>query len=233
MKLEHFKLNNKNEVKLFCERLDKFQENKVGYSLPYIDLNIAFKNLQDYEQGARLFTALLDLKINFVMLNIDFTNAGGAWNNFFSKGKLEDGSVLDSQIKFNGKAEMQYYNGNFIPKYRAIWDKIMGIMILMFKPESYEKYRKAKSRKKEFQKLALEIQQIPNEFAENIIKGITDFDNNFRTPEVHGTGKIRKWSFTMYSLHETPLIELQKYWNWLLPILSETDRILKGIEKKE
>ena len=233
MELEHFKLNNEEEVKLFSERLDGFQKSMIVHSLPYIDLNVAFKNLQEYSEGGRLFTALLDLKLNFVMLNIDSSKAGGTWNQYFSKGKFEGGSVLDNQMKFNGKAEMQYYHGNFIPRYRAIWDKIMGILILMFKSESYDKYRRARSRKKEFEKLCKNIPQIPDEFAENIIKGIADFDHSFRTPEVHGTGTIRKWSFTMYSLHETPLIEFGKYWNWLLPILSEIDRILKEMKEEK
>lgn len=233
MELEHFKLNNSEEVKLFCDRLDNFHKSKIGHALPYIDLNVAFEKLQGYSVGGKLFTALLDLKINFVMLHIDSMKAGVTWNNYFSKGKLEGGSVLDDQQKFNGKAEMQYFYGNFIPRYRAIWDKLMGILILLFQSESYDKFRRAKSRKKEFEKLCKEIPQIPEEFVANVIKGISDFDQKFRTPEVHGTGKIRKWSFTMFTLNETPLIDITKYWNWLLPNLSEIDRLLKDIKSIE
>ena len=87
MELEHFKLNNTEEVELFTNRLDNYQKNKIGHALPYINLNVAFEKLQSYEEGGRLFTALLDLKLNFVMLNIDSTNAGATWNRFFFKRK--------------------------------------------------------------------------------------------------------------------------------------------------
>jgi len=33
---------------------------------------------------------------------------------------------------------------------------------------------------------------------------LTAFDNNFRTSEAHGTGVLRKYSFTMASLSENP-----------------------------
>lgn len=230
---DHFTLNNSEEVRLFCERLDSYQKSKIGSSSSYIDLNIAFDKLQGYNQGGKLFAALLDLKLNFVMLLIDTANSGGTWNQYFSPGKLEGGTVLDNQQKFNGKAEMHYYHGNFIPRYRAIWDKIMGILILIFKPDSYEKYRRAQSRKKEFVKICNGIPQFPVEFVKNITKVLSDFDDSFRSPEVHGTGKLRKWSFTMYALHETPMLnEFGNYWNWLLPMLSAVDKIIKELEVK-
>jgi len=231
MEIEHFKLNSIEEVKLFSERIENFQKNKLGHSLPYIDLNTAFINLQSFSEGGRLFTALLDLKLSLVMLNFDMTKAGATWNEKFSKGKYEGGTALDNQDKFDGKAELQYYHTNFVPRYRAFWDKLMGIFILLFDHNNYDKFRRAKSRKKEFEKLCKDIPQIPDEFVKNIIKGISDFDQNFRTPEVHGTGVIRKWSFTMFSLHETPLVDFIKYWNWLLPIMKEIDRIIASIEE--
>lgn len=102
----------------------------------------------------------------------------------------------------------------------------MGILILMYNTENYDKFRKAKSRKKEFEKLCKDIPHIPTELVTNMIQSIADFDQNFRTPEVHGTGSVRKWSFTMLSLHQTPLAEFIKYWNWLLPMLIEIDRLI-------
>lgn len=233
MQTEHFKLNSIEEVKLFSERLDAFQKNKLGHSLHYIDLATAFSKLQNYPQGGRLFTALLDLKLSLVMLNFDMTKAGGIWNQNFSKGKFEGGTVLDNQGKFDGKAEIQYYHANFVPRYRAFWDKIMGLLVLLFDSDNYDKFRRAKSRKKEFEKLCKEIPQIPDEFVTNILNGLSDFDQNFRTPEIHGTGVIRKWSFTMFALHETPLVDFIKYWNWLLPMLTEIDRIILSIQEKD
>ena len=90
---DHFTLNNSEEVRLFCERLDSYQKSKIGSSSSYIDLNIAFDKLQGHDHGGKLFAALLDLKLNFVMLLIDTANSGGTWNQYFSPGKLEGGTV--------------------------------------------------------------------------------------------------------------------------------------------
>jgi hypothetical protein len=230
VELEHFKLSNSHEVNLFSERLDNFLKNKIGQKCTYIDLNLAYEKLQGYSDGGRLFTALLDLKLNFAMLDIDSTMASGTWNQYFSKGKFEGGSVLENQLIFNGKTEIHYYHTNFIPRYRAIWDKIMGILILIFKPEKYDNYRRARSRKKEFEKLCKDIPQIPDVLLQNIFTGLSEFDNNFRTPEIHGTGSIRKWSFTTFAIQKTPLIDFGKYWNWLLLILSEIDRLIETLK---
>jgi hypothetical protein len=232
MQIEHFKLDSIEEVELFSERIENFQKNKLGYSNSYININTAFINLQNYPQGGRLFTALLDLKLNFVMLDIDMTNAGGIWNQKFSKGKYEGGTVLDSQDKFDAKIEIQYHHANFVPRYRASWDKIMGIIILIYSPDDYNKFRRAKSRKKEFEKLCKEIPQISEESIKSIIETISNFDQNFRTPEVHGTGVLRKWDLTMIAIHETPSIDFIMYWNWLLSILGEIDKIIASIQEK-
>ena len=51
----------------------------------------------------------------------------------------------------------------------------------------------------------------------NLIKeGLEYFDNNFRTPEAHYTGKMRLWTFTMNSLENNPQIELIGFNNYLL-----------------
>lgn len=231
MELEHFKLNSLEEVKIFSERLDNYQKSRTGDYLPYIDLNTAFIKLQGYAEGGRLFSALLDLKLSFVMLFLDMVKAGAAWNQNFSKGKLEGGSVLDNQQKFDGKADIQYYYTNYVPKYRAVWDKIMGILILLFSSNNYDRFTKAKSRKKEFQKLCKNIPQIHEDLVKHIIQNISDFDQNFRTPEVHGTGAVRKWSFTMLSLHKTPLFDFYNYWNLLLPMVNEIDQIIESIQE--
>ncbi len=228
MEFEHFKLSTPDEVALFCKRLDQYQVNRSGDALPYIDLVSSFKNLQDFPEGGKLFTALLDLKLNFVMLHTDMMKAAVTWSQFFSKDKLAGGSVLDDQQKFDGKTDIQYYFTNFITRYRALWDKLMGILLLMYQADRYDEFRRARSRKKAFQKICNGITQIPNDFVEDILKHISEFDQEFRTPEVHGTGSLRKWTFTMFSLHETPSIKLIGYWNLLLPVLTQIDQILRN-----
>lgn len=232
MLLEHFKLNTVDEVNLFSERLNNYQQSKIGSFLPHINLVTAYEKLQIQPHGGKLFTALLDLKLGFIMLNIDSLTAGAIWNAKFSKGKYEGGSVLDSQDIFNGKADVQYHYSNFVTRYRALWDKIMGVFILFFDFDNYEKYRRAKSRRKEFEKLSIRNPSISDEFIKHIVQGISDFDQKFRTPEVHGSGVIRKWSFTMLSIHETPLIDLISYWNWLLHTMNDLDKIIESLPPK-
>jgi hypothetical protein len=73
-----------------------------------------------------------------LLLYLDSNAVGGTWNQLFSKGKLEGGSVLDSEAKFFGKMDIHRFNTAYVLRYRALWDKLMGLMILIFVPNEYD-----------------------------------------------------------------------------------------------
>lgn len=213
-----FVLKDKNEVETFENMLRDYTNLRAQFALSHISIINAYNKLQNIENGGRIFTALLDLEVNFVLLFCDIHNVGAVWNDKFSKGKLEGGSVLDSKDKFFGKMDIHRFFGSYIFRYRALWDKIMGLMILIYSPNEYEKFYSSKKKKNTFKKIVGNNSQISSEFIQSIDEILTGFDNMFRTPEAHGTGSMRKWSFNMEPMTENPSIELIGYWN----IMNET-----------
>jgi len=85
----------------------------------------------------------------------------------------------------------------------------MGFLILLFCPNDYDVFIEAKSKKRKFTKIAYEkIPQIPSELVRQIEVFVTNFDNSFRTPEAHGPGVLRKYTFLMEPITNNPQIEL-------------------------
>ncbi len=210
-----FKLETREDVEQFEALMLQYAETRSQSALDHIPLVKAWDYLHHREDGVRVFTALLDVYLNLHMVHLDLITVGGTWNSNFSKGKLEGGSVLDSREKFFGKMDIHRYASSFILRYRAIWDKIMGLFLLLLSPGAYDKFSKSKSKKKSFRDAASKAGGIPQDFVADLLSSLEKFDNVFRTPEAHGTGALRKWSLTMEGLENNPMIELIKHWNLL------------------
>lgn len=226
-----FKLNSRQEVVNFQELLDGYATSTFQTPLKHISLVDAYDYLQKRPDGGKVFSALLDLQINFLLAFADITSMGSTWNRLFSKGKLEGGSILDNSLKFNGKMEIHRFNTSFVLRYRAIWDKIMGLLVLMHSPNEYEKFMKANSRKKEFIKIAKSNEFAQEIFLDELERLLTSFDNKFRTAEAHGSGVLRKYSFSMESMDKNPQIELVEYWNKVNQFLLNYGKIFDSSSK--
>ncbi len=224
---EEFHLKDRKEVKTFQYMLDRYLHSKTKMEKPYINLLDIYDALKGYKNEQQLFTMFLDLKINLVLLDVDIAQSGGIWNGLFTKGKLEGGSVLDSKIKFFGKMEIHRYNTSYIFRYRAIWDKLMGILILLYLPDDYKSFTNSKSKKRAFKRIAKKSPNFEDGFVDSLIDALTKFDNELRTPEAHKTGRLRKFSFTMNADHENPSFQLFGYANMLLDIIRKIDDVFK------
>jgi len=228
---EIFTLNSRDEVARFEELLESYATARAKSPLKHISLTSAYDQLQDRKDGGRVFSALLDIQINFLLLYLDAHSVGATWNGLFSKGKLEGGSVLDCQAKFFGKMDIHRFNTSYVLRYRAIWDKLMGLIILIYAPNEYESFAKAKSKKRTFTKIVEKCQFAGSQFLANLSGLLTRFDNTFRTSEAHGTGVLRKYSFTMESLADNPQIELIGYWNAVNGFIAELGKMFTNASK--
>ena len=180
-------------------------------ALPHISLTSAFDYLSKRDDRNRVFAALLDVQINFLMLWIDSSSVGAAWAAFSPAGNLAGGSILDSPPKFFGKMDIHRYNSSFVLRYRALWDKLMGLLILIQAPAEYDGFYAAKSRKKMFRRIAIRFWDHVS--IDSLTEFLDKFDDSFRTAEAHGTGVLRKSSFTMETLDKNPQLDLLGYWN--------------------
>lgn len=212
---ETFALYSREGVIRFEQLLNDYMTERTGSPLNHISLTDAYDWLQFHPNPGQVFTVLLDIQINFSLLFLDVHAEGATWNRFFSKGKLEGGSILDSYAKFSGKMDIHRFNTAYIFRYRAIWDKIMGLLVLLYAPDEYNNFTRAKSRKKCFKKLAEKHDFLNEGFVKTLSDLITRFDDRFRTAEAHGSGFLRKYSFTMESMENHPEIELIDFWNKL------------------
>lgn len=79
----------------------------------------------------------MDISINLTALLGDIHSVGAIRNANFSKGRMEGGSVLDSPEEFFGKADLHRFHSSFVLRYRAIWDKLMGLLILLGPVNTY------------------------------------------------------------------------------------------------
>lgn len=126
----------------------------------------------------------------------------------------------------------------FILRYRALWDKLMGFLVLLFKPNEYERFTKAKSRKNCFIKIAKEINCISEIFLLQIENILKDVDEKFRTQEAHGTGSLRNYTFstisTDYSDNDYQARILLFHWNSINSFIgNEMNNLLEHIQQNQ
>ncbi len=211
-----FNLKEVSDVQIFEKMLNNFikEETYTPFNIPY-SLVDCFNNYSSHKNGIKIFTAIADISINFTLIYADVTKIGIVWNNNFSKGKLEGGTILDSQLKFDGKMKIHRYYTSFIFRYRAIWDKLMGLLILKSSENDYELFLKAKSKKKFFKNWA-KTNSIDEIYIDLLMTLLSNFDDKFRTAEAHGMGKLRKHTLSMQIMSENIQIEIIDYWNKLL-----------------
>lgn len=209
-----FALHSREEAERFDTLLLRYGTVSTGLSYSHISLSKAWDFLHERVDGGKVFTALLDLILTVQFVESELLNIGAIWNANFSPGKLEGGSILDSEQKFIGKMTVHRHATGFVLRHRAAWDKIMGLLLLLTAPDKYEQFANAGSKKKAFKRLAPSL-GISEEQMSVIISNLQTFDDRFRTSEAHGTGTIRKWSLTMQGLDENPMVDLIGYWNQL------------------
>ena len=176
------------------------------------------------EIGDKIFASVFDINLNFLFLDIDFLTYSSKYEHFFGNRKIENFSILNNQFDFFASLDILNSCSNFIIRYRSIWDKLMGLIVLLKDPNNYEIYRRAKSRKAKFVQL-MNGKDLNGIKINNIKNNLEKFDNTFRTPEVHGTGAIRKWilnpkKYIDFNDFNSPII-LAEYWNELIVIVDE------------
>lgn len=223
---DSFKLETIEEVRVFMAQLSNWQKRRHITALDYINLENVFLKCKtlDSKDGGRLFSAVFDLRLTFEMLNGDLCSAFGSHN---SIAMLTGNPLEDSNIFFNQMEEL-HYAINFIVRHRSFFDKFMGVLLLMYGDDSmYKNYMQSKSRKATFVSEARKCTQISSDLVDEIEKILVEFDNEFRTPEVHYTGRLRKWAFADIDYIDKPFVTLNKYWNFLLPVLTALDTVFR------
>jgi hypothetical protein len=134
---------------------------------------------------SKLFAMLVDMKISLIE----------AFNAYYSF-TLANNMIIKSGNINKAYLKIEAHNScvDFILRYRALWDKIMGILVFVYLNSEYDKQWSSssgkKSRRKKFKTLF--ENHIIWEKVETYYEALEKFDNEYRTPEAHYQGKARK-----------------------------------------
>ena len=227
---KYFRLHNKGEVIAFDELLKEYAEERIGFSINHISLVDAFNKLQSHKNGGKIFTSLLDIQINNVLLLCDMAPIANLWNKLTRENRNK-GSVLDSKENFFDKMDIHRFSTSYVFRYRALWDKIMGLHVLILAPADYDRFVSSNSRKKQFKKIMSRISIFPQKIISEIEKILTDFDKIFRTPEAHATGKLRKSSLSMEPFHKNEQLLFIDFANAMNDMIINIGEIIKTMPK--
>lgn len=146
---------------------------------------------------SKLMHAWTDLLINFAILQLDYFDIAAHWNDS-RRGESEDTHV---HFTFSERIDFHRSVTTFIFRYRALWDKLFGVLILINYPEKYDVFMGSKSKKTYFFRLFKEgLSEKGRNLMTSLEGDLTLFEEQFRTPEIHGSGKARKWTFSLNSL---------------------------------
>lgn len=210
------------------KELDLYLKFKTGGMFPVLfKLENCFINYKDKENFTKLIAASFDFKVNLVMLSCELYKFGGLSN---ENKEFHNIDIISNELARNFKLDFHSHYTNFIFKYRAIIDKYMGLVIMILRPEKYDKFISATSRKSEYQKMCKEI-GFSESYINTFNEVLTKFDNKLRTPEAHSTGRIRKYTLSdNYDIDEIFNIAFCS-WNMLISLLSFCDEI-KNVDSK-
>gem|GEM_PF-1266770 len=226
-----FRFKSRDEAVIFEQRLRDYNSMRMPFRLDHLSLVDAYDFLRDRQGRDRIIAALLDLVIGFCALLVDLTEARQTWQYYFGAGRIEGGSILDSPEAFAGRMEIHRLNTSFVLRYRALWDKIMGILVLLVVPDAYQNFAKSKSKKSKFASLMESRPSLFPGLAGSIVKLTTEFDDSFRTAEAHGSGTIRKWTLIIEPMKESPQMDIWEYRLYMDTTLTLLGDIFRGPEK--
>jgi len=211
---ELFQLKNRDDIEKFEERMNEYSDTVPLGLVNHFLLLKAYDFISYREDRNRIIASLVDIKINVAFLSQDLTSIGADANELISLAKANNlqPHALDSKDTFIQRINFHRHISNFVTRYRALWDKIMGFFILFFLPCEYEHFIKAKSKKKKFKQVTSSIAFFPNDYVISLDKLLEDFDNKYRTSEIHGTGTLRKVTFLNHAHIHSQMIN---YWSIL------------------
>lgn len=214
--LQAFPLETIEDVKRFERCLDEFVSARTRLpALRHFSLVAAMEALRANESnGGRLFAALADLRISFALLECDQVALGRLINRVIA---LETSGLDQSteQQAFDIRMEIQAHGNSFTLRCRSLWDKLMGILVLHFCPQDYDRFISSKSKKAAFRKIMANVSALPDGFIDSVERFMQGFDDRIRTGEAHGTGSLRKSSFTWARYEEGLALGLYHYWNFV------------------
>ena len=220
-------LANLEEVRRFEELSRQYHKVKGGMNFSWVSLTSAYETLQQYDNGGRVFAALLDLRFNIDALLSELGQMAMIRNNYRQARESIQGSLLENPDFFFERLDLLRVNTSYILRYRAVLDKVMGLLVMLAAPEKYNSFAEARSRRKKFVQIAEQAPILPAKLVSHLAQTIDAF-NRYRTAEAHGTGSARTWTFLDDDDIDSPQSDMFWSWNSLHPVLTLVGKLFPG-----
>jgi hypothetical protein len=203
-----FRLSTREETVCFERLLDEYRQRHGLHPYCHLPLGPAHEVLVEHPEGGRLFVSLFDIQLGRVFLDEDLNVITDVLNRDIHERRSSNQSIPAGLDFFAERVDLHKACTNFVLRYRALWDKIMGVLILLLCSKEYDKFGRARSRMQAFAKIMCETNSLPEEECKKMEKYVTDFNNRFRTAEAHGAGILRKWSLVVQDDMDNPIEDL-------------------------
>jgi hypothetical protein len=227
-------INNREDAKRMDELLLEYSQKHVKMKHPnYLPLEKWWDKVQGNAEAGRIFCAVFDIKLQMVMLNYDTIEVSTAWHKIQKAAKETSEPILSQSVDlFYERMNLHRAANGYIFRFRALFDKFMGLIVLLHCPQDYLKFLSAGSKKDGFPKIVAQHPELfPEQSVKNLIESLKIFDNGYRTAEVHGSGKLRKYTFSTNPDADRYFGELTvDVWNYFIGTAKMLDKNHIGLE---
>jgi hypothetical protein len=197
MKASSYRISSEESAEDFERKLRDYCEARRIYSDSF-GLSKAYRLLTMPCFDPRCFGAYFELCLQDIALQQDIKILCEKTNEEY-KSQNEDGFSDNRMARYIASSNVAH-------RIRAMWDKIMGFIILLDHPTAYQDFINGKSRLSAFKRISKQrinaysdeskdLISFLSDDLEEIVNNVTSVNDNFRTGEAHSIGRISKWAF--------------------------------------
>jgi len=212
------------DISLFNMEIDMLAYTQQ-FLIQGLNLEDAYKNY--YGKDNKVYYIAIDLKLNL--------------HHLFATLRLINKTIT----RFDLRSLIDFHRHwvNFVSLYRSFYDKFMNLVITVGYPDECKTFDSARSKNKKFKKILTSqptfyvplgmFVHFPEEFTNWAYEFINFINNQYRTPEVHGTGSARKWVFQDKNIENTPVHKISEFADHMSQFLSIICCIVSGKDYAE
>jgi hypothetical protein len=206
MKASEYRISSGEDAELFEQRLKEFCISRRVY-MDDLGVSRAYTYLSATCFDKRCFSAYLEILLQDIALQEDI-NVICEKINLEHKTPSRDGFTENRMDRYIAASNVAH-------RIRAMWDKIMGLIVLLEHPKEYQRFANAKSRSATFKKIRKKhienyrghLDEVVEYLTSNlarIVENIDIINDNYRTSEAHSVGRILKWAFAKQTDDDDP-----------------------------
>lgn len=171
----------------------------------------------------KLTGILVDIKTIWFALEYDLLQASRNTDSLLNKGLkiygLPDLRGTEEEQAITRRFKRYIYINNSIVRIRALWEKLIGLAVLIERPDHFDKIR-ARGMRSRFIKEFRNAKNPVTKYIWDYVHSIELFEERFRSPELHKTGRTIWWASQEKLGEET---------NRLLAYVNDLNRTLRDI----